>query len=229
MSNSEMQRSDQKFVRSDYLVSPEIGDNRALLAGLSIPPEGLRVCDHSECSGIDHPRRRFLAGAAGLVTTGLLAPLRSQALADSKRELDLFHTHTGDRLSVVYFADGDYRPDGLEKINRFLRDFRTKDSHPIDPGVLDILYDLRAMTVGGGEYQIISAYRSPKTNDMLRGKSSGVAKKSLHMQGMAIDVRLPGCDTARLRDAAIDMQRGGVGYYASSNFIHVDTGRVRRW
>jgi uncharacterized protein YcbK (DUF882 family) len=187
------------------------------------------VCDHIECSGIDHHRRKFLAGAAGLVTTGLLAPLRSQALVDSTRQLDLYHTHTGDRLSVVYYADGDYRRDGLEKINLFLRDFRTEDRHPIDPQVLDILYDLRAMTVGSGEYQIISAYRSPKTNAMLRKKSSGVARKSLHMQGMAIDVRLPGCDTARLRDAAIDLKRGGVGYYASSNFVHVDTGRVRRW
>jgi len=151
------------------------------------------------------------------------------AFADSTRKLDLFHTHTGDKLSVVYFADGDYRPDGLDKINLFLRDFRTADQYPIDPKVLDVLYDLRAITVGDGEFQIISAYRSPKTNEMLRGNSSGVAKKSLHMQGMAIDVRLPGCDTAQLRDAAIDLQRGGVGYYESSNFVHVDTGRVRRW
>ena len=187
------------------------------------------MCDHIECNGIDHPRRRFLAGAAGLVTAGLAAPLRSLAFADSTRALDLFHTHTGDRLSVVYFADGDYRPDGLNKVNRFLRDFRTEDLHPIDPQVLDILYDLRAMTAGNGEYHIVSAYRSPKTNAMLRSKSSGVAKKSLHMQGMAIDVRLPGYDTARLRDAAIDLQRGGVGYYRDSNFVHVDTGRVRRW
>jgi len=187
------------------------------------------MCDHIECSGIDHPRRRFLAGAAGLVTAGLVAPLRSMAFADSTRKLDLFHTHTGDKLSVVYFADGDYRPDGLDKINLFLRDFRTADQYPIDPKVLDVLYDLRAITVGDGEFQIISAYRSPKTNEMLRGNSSGVAKKSLHMQGMAIDVRLPGCDTAQLRDAAIDLQRGGVGYYESSNFVHVDTGRVRRW
>ncbi len=191
--------------------------------------EGFRMCDHVEWNYIDHSRRRLLAGAAGLTVAGLIAPLRGFTASDSTRTLDLIHTHTGEKLSVAYFADGDYRREGLEKINRFLRDFRTQDQHPIDPNVLDVLHDLCSVTVGKGEFQIISAYRSPKTNAMLSSKSSGVAGKSLHMRGQAIDIRLPGCDTARLRDAALDLGRGGVGYYKSSDFVHVDTGRVRRW
>jgi uncharacterized protein YcbK (DUF882 family) len=159
-----------------------------------------------------------------------VTPSRAVVVADS-RELSFYHTHTGKRLSVVYWQDGDYVESALEDVNGFLSDFRTGDVVDIDPELLDIIYDVRESLGSDGTYQVISAYRSPKTNEMLRGRSasSGVAKKSQHLLGKAIDIRLEGTKTAELRDAAIRLQRGGVGYYEASDFVHMDTGRVRRW
>ena len=99
----------------------------------------------------------------------------------------------------------------------------------MDPKLLDILYDLRGQLGSNETYEVISAYRSQKTNEMLRGKSGGVARNSQHLLGNAIDVRLRGVPTAELRDTALEMRRGGVGYYEKSDFVHIDTGRVRRW
>jgi uncharacterized protein YcbK (DUF882 family) len=159
-----------------------------------------------------------------------VTPSAAVTVADS-RELSFYHTHTGKRLSVVYWQDGDYVESALKDINTFLSDFRTGDIVDMDPELLDVIYDVRASLGSDGTYQVISAYRSPKTNEMLRGRSasSGVAKKSQHLLGKAIDVRLEGTKTAELRDAAIRLQRGGVGYYEASDFVHMDTGRVRRW
>jgi uncharacterized protein YcbK (DUF882 family) len=159
-----------------------------------------------------------------------LTPSRAFVVADS-RDLSFYHTHTCKRLSVVYWQDGDYVESALEDVNGFLSDFRTGDVVDIDPELLDIIYDVRESLGSDGTYQVISAYRSPKTNEMLRGRSasSGVAKKSQHLLGKAIDIRLEGTKTAELRDAAIRLQRGGVGYYEASDFVHMDTGRVRRW
>jgi len=173
-------------------------------------------------------RRGLLKGVLGGVFASLTLPLRSAKAVDERR-LDFSHTHTGKRLDVVYKRNGEYLPDALNDINAFLSDFRTGDSTKIDPALLDLMYDLRQEVGGKGTYEIISAYRSPKTNDMLRSRSSGVAKNSQHLLGKAIDIRLTGVDLTKLRDTAIAMQRGGVGYYANSNFVHVDTGRVRRW
>jgi len=127
------------------------------------------------------------------------------------RQLDFYHTHTMLNLSIVYHDGKDYIPQALEKINHFLSDFRTGDIHAINPGVLDILHALHTQLGGEGTFEIISAYRSPKTNTLLRENGKGVAKNSLHMQGKAIDVRLRGVDSARLRDAAIKLGRGGGG------------------
>lgn len=132
-------------------------------------------------------------------------------------------------MKVVFKRGGEYVPDALTEINSFLSDFRTGDITEIDPELLDLIFDIRQELDSTGAYEVISAYRSPKTNDMLRGRSSGVAKNSQHLLGKAIDVRLADVKLADLRDKAIAMQRGGVGYYASSNFVHIDTGRVRRW
>jgi uncharacterized protein YcbK (DUF882 family) len=170
--------------------------------------------------------RRLLGGLSGIV---LLQPWRQAARAAQERRLRFLHTHTGERLSIVYFGDGEYRPAALEEVDRFLRDFRTGDVHRIDPKLLDLLHAIQDATASQGTYEVISAYRSPTTNDMLRRRGRGVAKKSLHMQGAAIDVRLTDLETARLRDAALGLKRGGVGYYPKSDFVHVDTGRVRRW
>jgi len=152
-------------------------------------------------------------------------------LVNDERQLSFYHTHTGKRLDVVYSRDGAYVPSALEEINHFLFDFRTGDKAEMDPELLDLIYDVRDALGSDGVYQVVSAYRSPKTNEMLRGRSqkSGVAKNSQHLLGKAIDVRLEGITTATLRDKAISMQRGGVGYYEASDFVHMDTGRVRRW
>ncbi|UCE04236.1 MAG: DUF882 domain-containing protein [Candidatus Latescibacterota bacterium] len=170
--------------------------------------------------------RRLLAGMSGIV---LLQPWRHVARAAQERRLRFFHTHTGEWLSIVYFAEGEYRAGALEEVDRFLRDFRTGDVHRIDPKLLDVLHAIQEATESQGTFEVISAYRSPTTNDMLRRRSGGVAKKSLHMQGAAIDVRLTDVETSLLRDAALKLKRGGVGYYPQSDFVHVDTGRVRRW
>jgi uncharacterized protein YcbK (DUF882 family) len=177
-----------------------------------------------------HSRRRFLqragTGAALLVLPSGLVWAAGSA---ERRSLSFVHTHTGERLSSIYFRDGQYVPAELTKINWLLRDFRTGDVHPIDPAVLDILADLRARADREDAYEVISGYRSPKTNAELHEHSSGVAEHSLHMEGRAIDVRLPGFATARLHQLALDMGRGGVGFYASSDFVHLDNGRVRHW
>jgi uncharacterized protein YcbK (DUF882 family) len=112
-----------------------------------------------------------------------------------------------------------------------MRDFRSGDVHPIDPSLLDVLWQTQANLKSAAPFEIISAYRSPQTNTMLRGRSShtGVAKNSMHLTGQAVDIRLPGVALADVRDAALDLKRGGVGYYADSGFVHLDTGRVRRW
>jgi uncharacterized protein YcbK (DUF882 family) len=149
--------------------------------------------------------------------------------ATEPRALAFYHTHTGERLRVTYAANGTYVPEALAEIDNFLRDFRTGDVHRMDPQLLDILHALRVRAGGRGTYEIISAYRSPLTNEMLRDRSNGVAKRSLHMDGKAMDVRLVGAKLDRLRDEALALQAGGVGYYPQSEFIHVDTGRVRRW
>jgi uncharacterized protein YcbK (DUF882 family) len=179
-------------------------------------------------------RRRFIAaGLAALpVVAGLPRNLFGLVGGPSARALDFLHTHTGETLSVEYFSSGTYLPDAMTEVNRFLRDFRTGDIHPIDPGLLDILHGLRDLTGTAKPFQIISGYRSPKTNAMLRETGGGgVALGSLHMQGKAVDIRLADVPLSKLRNAALNLGKGGVGYYPtpSSNFVHVDTGRVRRW
>lgn len=177
--------------------------------------------------------RKFPVGVA-LAATLILVSLAGAShgeLGNDERRLSFYHTHTGERLDIVYFRDGAYIPWALEKINRFLFDFRTGETVEMDPELLDLIYDVRAALGSDGTYQVVSAYRSPKTNEMLRGRggNTGVAKKSQHLLGKAIDVRLEGVQTARLRDTAVAMKRGGVGFYEVSDFVHMDTGRPRSW
>jgi len=141
-----------------------------------------------------------------------------------------FHTHTGEHLDILYRQGERYLPDALANLNRHLRDHRTGDVRSYDPRVFDLLHDLLA-TVGkpDAEIDVICGYRTPQSNQYLRSRSNGVAEHSLHMQALAIDIRVPGVPTAQLRDAALSLRRGGVGYYARSNFIHIDVGRVRHW
>jgi uncharacterized protein YcbK (DUF882 family) len=171
-------------------------------------------------------RRRFLGGVAAFSIAVLAA---AEDTPPDRRSLSFVHTHTGEALSTVYFQNGNYLAPSLEHINHFLRDFRTNEVHAIDPGLLDILFDLQAKTHRAGPFEVISGYRSPQTNAALRSQSTAVAEHSLHMEGRAIDVRLRGFSTAKLRDLAISLHRGGVGFYEASDFVHVDTGRVRIW
>ncbi|MFE8033348.1 YcbK family protein [Thiohalocapsa marina] len=144
--------------------------------------------------------------------------------------LSLHHLHTDERLTLTYRIGARYQPGALRRLNHFLRDFRTGDSIEIDPQLFDLLHDVKArLGQDDGVFEIISGYRSPKTNANLRRTSSGVAKKSLHMSGQALDVRLSRTSTRSVRDTALALGRGGVGYYPKSDFVHVDTGRVRRW
>lgn len=139
------------------------------------------------------------------------------------------HAHTGEQLSVTYRAERGYLPGSLHRINLLLRDWRTGDVEPIDPRLLDYLAALRRQMDSREPFLIISGYRSPATNAQLAARSSGVATRSLHMEGRAIDVALPDRDLAALRAAALSLELGGVGYYPRSGFVHLDTGPVRSW
>jgi len=147
-----------------------------------------------------------------------------------ERRLRLFNTHTGERIDIVYRRDDVYLDDALAKLDHFLRDHRTGQEFHYDPQLLDLLTDLTAAAgKPDAEIEVICGYRSPWSNEFLRAHTAGVAKHSLHMQARAIDVRLPGVSTLDLRNAALSLRRGGVGYYPRSGFIHVDTGRVTQW
>lgn len=178
-------------------------------------------------------RRSFLRGAGIALLTGVSPGLAKPAFAnfgpEKSRSLAFDNLHTGEKLKVDYWAEGAYIPGALSEIDRVLRDFRTGDVHPIEPKLLDLLALLRTRLETVEPLSVISGYRSPKTNAALHEASSGVASNSLHMQGMAIDIRVPGRALAAVRTAALDMRVGGVGYYPKSNFVHVDVGRVRRW
>jgi uncharacterized protein YcbK (DUF882 family) len=145
------------------------------------------------------------------------------------RQLSLLNLHTSEKLEVRYFDNGAYVPGALSRLNQVLRDHRSGETGDIDPRLFDQLHALAECAGCAPHYQVISGYRSPASNAQLRASSKGVAKHSLHMEGRAIDVRLPGTACNRLRDFALGMQAGGVGYYAKSNFVHLDTGRVRSW
>src|SRR5580658_637390 len=146
--------------------------------------------------------------------------------------LRFYHTHSRERLDVVYRRGDQYIPEALDELDHYLRDHRTGDVRHFDPRVFDLLYDLTAsLGDSSGEIDVICGYRTPRSNEFLRTRNphTGVAQHSLHMQAEAIDIRLTGIPTSELRDAALRLHRGGVGYYRSSDFVHVDVGRVRHW
>lgn len=171
-------------------------------------------------------RRRVLAAGLGLAVPALGA---SAAAAAAPRNLSVLNLHTGERLAATYFEAGRYLPDALAALDRVLRDHRTGEVHPMDPGLLDLVSGLAARLGGAGAVQVISGYRSPASNAALRRNSTGVATRSLHMEGKAMDIRVQGVELSHVRNAALTMGRGGVGYYPGSDFVHVDVGRVRQW
>ena len=174
-------------------------------------------------------RRQFLQW--GLTSTLLLqAPLSlAENLKQPPRHIAFDNLHTGEKLELTYWENGFYQTDALKKLNYILRDHRTGEQMPIDRHLIDLLNVLHKKVESKKPFQIISGYRSSQTNSMLRKSSDGVAKKSLHMVGKAIDVRLADVELTQLRQAALELNMGGVGYYPKSNFIHLDTGRPRHW
>lgn len=178
-------------------------------------------------------QRRWIASALLCLVAPLMAFAQSNAVSGQQAQehrLRLFHTHTGERIDIIYRRGDTYLPDAVAKLDFFLRDFRTGDVRHFNRRLYDTLEEL-TISVGrpGAEIDIICGYRSPWTNEFLRSHTTGVAKNSLHIQAEAIDLRIPGVNTLKLRQAALALHRGGVGYYPHSDFIHVDTGRVRQW
>jgi uncharacterized protein YcbK (DUF882 family) len=174
-------------------------------------------------------RRQVLTTIAAAAAAAIVpAPLRAAPRSGS-RALRFLHLHTGEALHVEFRTGGQYVPDALAAVDTLLRDFRTGEVHAIDPALLDLLADLQGRTAARRPFEVISGYRSPATNAALRRRSGGVASGSLHMAGQAIDIRVGDVRLRSLQQAALTLGRGGVGYYPASNFVHVDTGRVRAW
>lgn len=174
-------------------------------------------------------RRRFLQIGIGATATFAMPSAFANMLKQPERRISLLNLHTGEHVKATYWAEGQYQTSELEAINRVLRDHRTGDINDIDSNLIDMLNLMHQKMHGKQPFHVISGYRSPKTNALLRKNSDGVAKKSLHMQGKAIDIRLPGRELHELQKTALNLKVGGVGYYPGSDFIHVDTGRVRNW
>lgn len=185
-------------------------------------------------------RRRFLGHTARIALASASLPFASHAFASLPESASLFlprtrklafkHTHTGEEISLVYANENHYVTESLRSLNHFLRDHYTGEIGRMDPRLFDVLYHIKQTLRSTQSFQVISGYRCPRTNSNLRqAREGGVAKHSLHMDGKAIDIRLPGIALEDLRNAALSLQAGGVGYYPAEQFIHIDTGRVRRW
>ena len=177
-------------------------------------------------------RRSFLHRCAQFAALGAAGSAAMPVLASrpDARALAFDHTHTRERLTVVYALGDRYVPDALGTLNRFLRDHYTGDVGVIDPQLFDLLHRVRTELGSSEPFQVISGYRCPQTNASLKASGGGgVAKRSLHMEGKAIDIRLPDVPLGDLRDAALALRAGGVGYYPRDRFVHLDTGRVRSW
>lgn len=179
--------------------------------------------------------RGGVLGGLALMTGGLILPGTAEAarlpMPNAGRfQISFRNQHTGEGFDGTYRIGNKYLPDAFQKINVVLRDYRVNEIFPIDPRVIDILYLMRAKTGSSSRtFEVLSGYRSPQTNAMLRRVSTGVAKNSLHMTGQAIDIRLAGISTEKLCAYARDLRAGGVGYYPRSHFVHVDTGSIRHW
>ena len=186
-----------------------------------------------------HTRRRLLKWGgvmAGLSAAGaLMRPARAFGAVsptrkgDAARRISLLNLHTAEKLELDYFRGDDYLPDAFAALRVLLRDFRNDEQHAIDPRLMDYLVEVAGRTGADPVFSVISGYRSPQTNEQLRERSAGVARHSLHLEGRAIDVRLAGVDCASLAAHALDLKRGGVGYYRNSDFVHLDTGAFRTW
>ncbi len=179
---------------------------------------------------IDLNRRKLLKSSAVVfASTSFPQIIKAKQNPQAARSLEFLNLHTNESIECCYWKDEQYDVASLDKINQVLRDHRTDEIYTIEPSLLELLHTLHNTVGSTSPFHVISGYRSPASNKKLRKNSNGVAKRSLHMQGKAIDIRLPDINLSQLRDTAISLQAGGVGYYASSNFIHLDVGRTRNW
>ncbi len=174
-------------------------------------------------------RRLFQLGATAAVAGMIPALGRAQQVSSEPRRISLHNLHTDESLDAVYWDNGRYVPDALAAVNHVLRDYRNGEQHFMRPELMDLITTLGRTVEHTGPVHVISGYRSPVTNAFMHTHSSGVASHSLHMQGMAMDIRMPGVQLSHLHNAALSLGRGGVGYYPSSDFVHVDVGAVRHW
>lgn len=178
----------------------------------------------------DPSRRRFLA--CSLLAAAVAVPrlaLAARVSLPRVRSLSLVHAETDERLSVVYWAAGRYEPQALGEVSFLLRDHSTDETVPVDPLLLDLLHDVRRRLRTRAPFAVLSGYRSPETNARLRQHNRRVAPHSLHLDGRAADVRLLGVDAPALHEAALELGRGGVGFYPGHAFVHLDTGPPRTW
>jgi uncharacterized protein YcbK (DUF882 family) len=196
----------RKVLRSGLLLTAG-----ALLPTAAIAAEWVRLPERS--NGLNRALRRLMPAA------------KSRAM----RTAVFYNLHTSEHLSTVYFENGRYVPDALQVVNYFFRDFRANQVKPIDPRLLDLLYEIRLALDTRQPFNLISGYRSALTNAMLASRSEGVARHSMHIEGRAADINVPGCDLRQVQRVALAMRGGGVSYYPHSDFVHVDTGRVRWW
>ncbi len=179
----------------------------------------------------DFTRRNFLRiGFLAACSCGIPSALSAAVPRETFRKtLTFYHTHTGETLQADYWLNGQYQPEALKKIDHFLRDHRNGKSKPINTGLLDTLHHIHTMITSDKPFHVISGYRSPETNSYLRHQKKGVAKKSFHLKGEAVDIRVPGVPLKKLRRIAMELKMGGVGYYPGPDFVHVDVGPVRCW
>lgn len=193
----------------------------------------------SKSNNSDHPtdrlsgpglsRRKFALGAAAGLCLPWSATRGSTKLVYPDRNLSMHNVHTGEKENVIFWSDGHYLESGLNQVNWLMRDFRTGEVKAIDPRLLNVLYLLRRKVETEKPLLVLSGFRSKKTNDMLRKTTEGVARRSFHMAGRAIDIRMDRVQSVNIQKAALRLGGGGVGYYPSSNFVHLDTGPVRTW
>jgi uncharacterized protein YcbK (DUF882 family) len=219
----------RQFLRAISLLGLGAVSVGALLSPAAVAASKAKAKKAKKAKKVSKPR----ASSPQPVTTSFTAP-RSDELAGLgsgiEKTLSFEAPQTGERLvQVPFWVNGQYEPDAIREISFLLRDWRTGEVKPIDPRLLDLLFALQRKLDTKANFQVISGYRSAGTNAMLRGKSRRVARNSLHMEGKAVDIRLPGTDARRIQQAAIDLARGGVGYYPRRGFVHVDTGAIRRW
>ena len=173
-------------------------------------------------------RREFLKKSL-LYGAAIIIPSKASAKLRHERRLRLYHIHTGESIDTVFWANGEYIYDELRQLEHFLRDYRTNQMHKIDVRLFEYLHGISRLLGTKEHFYVISAYRSPRTNELLRRHNRGVAKKSYHTQGKAVDIRLPRHSLIGLKEVALALKMGGVGYYPRSNFVHIDTGTPRYW